>query len=79
MPAPEDAKAKVRSWGFPCALTCVDGANARLLMIRYPEDPSPKSRAKRLHYGVGQRVDVPANRVYEMWAGSEGCTRVMGG
>lgn len=43
------------------------------LTISYPKDGSRKET-----HGVGARLDVPANRVHEVWIGDEGCTMVIG-
>ncbi|CEL07266.1 hypothetical protein ASPCAL10429 [Aspergillus calidoustus] len=50
------------------------------LTITYPDDNA------RLHngevvketFGVGARVDVPANKRHEVWIGEEGCEYVIG-
>jgi hypothetical protein len=40
----------------------------------YPHDPSPSRETIR----TGQRWDVDANKVHEVWVGEEGCTYVIG-
>jgi hypothetical protein len=49
-----------------------------LLTIAYPHHPDPNVRGQQFTYGVGDRIDVPAGRIYELWAGPWGCTRVIG-
>lgn len=44
------------------------------LTITYPNDTSPKKTT----YSVGDRLDVEAGRVHEVWMGDEGCTYVIG-
>ena len=44
------------------------------LTITYPEDEAP---TKTTH-SVGDRVDVAAGRIHEVWVGPEGCTYVIG-
>lgn len=44
------------------------------LTITYPEDKEPEKKT----YGVGDRIDVEAGRVHEVWMGNEGCTYVIG-
>ncbi|KAL2149896.1 hypothetical protein VTH82DRAFT_7572 [Thermothelomyces myriococcoides] len=48
------------------------------LTIAYPEDPDLEQRSKKTTYGVGDRIDVEAGRVHEVWMGAEGCTYVIG-
>lgn len=48
------------------------------LTIAYPEDGDAEQRKARTTYGVGDRVDVDAGRVHEVWMGGEGCTYVIG-
>ncbi|KAH6630276.1 hypothetical protein B0J18DRAFT_463150 [Chaetomium sp. MPI-SDFR-AT-0129] len=48
------------------------------LTIAYPEDGDAEQRKVRTTYGVGDRVDVDAGRVHEVWMGGEGCTYVIG-
>lgn len=38
------------------------------LTITYPKDPSPTKET----FGVGERIDVPAGKVHEVWMGEEG-------
>lgn len=45
------------------------------LTIRYPDGPAPDERRT---FGPGDRVDVEAGRVHEVWMGKEGCTYVIG-
>ncbi|KAI0835382.1 hypothetical protein F5Y06DRAFT_276073 [Hypoxylon sp. FL0890] len=87
----KDYEAEVRSWGFPHVFTWTDGPNAHYkshshagltthlilngqLTITYPKDPNPEKKT----YTVGDRIDVEAGRVHEVWIGSEGCTYVIG-
>ncbi|KAI0897422.1 hypothetical protein F4806DRAFT_495093 [Annulohypoxylon nitens] len=44
------------------------------LTITYPKDPKPEKKT----YTVGDRIDVDAGRVHEVWIGNEGCTYVIG-
>ncbi|KAF6809478.1 hypothetical protein CSOJ01_06871 [Colletotrichum sojae] len=44
------------------------------LTITYPKDERPE----KVTYGVGDRIDVDAGRVHEVWIGDEGCTYVIG-
>ncbi len=48
------------------------------LTIAYPRDGDAEQREKRTTYGVGDRIDVDAGRVHEVWIGEEGCTYVIG-
>ncbi|KAJ8123948.1 hypothetical protein ONZ43_g213 [Nemania bipapillata] len=87
----EDYEAEVRSWGFSNILTWTDGPNAYYsphshdsltthlivegqLTITYPRDDNPSKTT----YSVGDRVDVDARRVHEVWIGPQGCTMVLG-
>ncbi|KUJ08337.1 uncharacterized protein LY89DRAFT_659411 [Mollisia scopiformis] len=82
---------EVRSWGFPHVFTWTDGPNAYYsphshrgltthlilkgqLTITFPKGETPEKKT----YTVGDRVDVEAGRVHEVWMGSEGCTYVIG-
>lgn len=44
------------------------------LTITYPKDENPTKET----FGVGDRIDVDAGRVHEVWIGKEGCTYVIG-
>lgn len=44
------------------------------LTMRYPNDAD----AKKETLGVGERWDVDAKKVHEVWVGPEGCTYVIG-
>lgn len=87
----KEAEDQVRSWGFDNVFTWADGPNAHYaphshrgltthlilrgrLTITYPRDEKPT----RDTFGVGDRVDVDAGRVHEVWMGNEGCTYVIG-
>ncbi|KAI1779282.1 hypothetical protein F4818DRAFT_438067 [Hypoxylon cercidicola] len=87
----KDYEADVRSWGFHHVFTWTDGPNAHYrphshtgltthlilngqLTITYPKDPQPEKKT----YSVGDRIDVDAGRVHEVWMGNEGCTYVIG-
>ncbi|KAK1758520.1 hypothetical protein QBC47DRAFT_411210 [Echria macrotheca] len=54
------------------------------LTIAYPSSSSQKdgddnkTEIEKVTYGVGDRIDVPAGRVHEVWMGREGCTYVIG-
>ncbi|KAJ4287184.1 hypothetical protein N0V90_012582 [Kalmusia sp. IMI 367209] len=91
MPSRKDAESKVRSWGFSHVFTWSDGPNAYYpphrhggltthlildgqLTITYPEDKEPKKET----FGPGDRIDVDARKLHEVWMGSEGCTYVIG-
>ncbi|KAF3001797.1 hypothetical protein E8E13_002338 [Curvularia kusanoi] len=86
-----EAEAEVRSWGFNHVFTWTDGPNAHYpphkhsgktthlildgsLTMRYPNDAEPKKET----LGVGERWDVDAQKVHEVWVGSAGCTYVIG-
>ncbi|OHE96453.1 hypothetical protein CORC01_08216 [Colletotrichum orchidophilum] len=86
-----DSESEVRSWGFSHVFTWTDGPNAHYsphshrgltthlilrgnLTVTYPEDESPD----KVTYGVGDRIDIDAGRVHEVWIGHEGCTYVIG-
>lgn len=86
-----DHEDEVRSWGFNHVFTWSDSPNAHYpphshasvtthlilkgqLTITYPKDENPT----RQTLGVGERWDVDANKVHEVWVGSEGCTYVIG-
>jgi len=86
-----DSEVEVRSWGFPHVFTWTDGPNAHYqphshrgltthlilkgqLTITYPKEENPEKKT----YGVGDRVDVGAGVVHEVWMGPEGCTYVIG-
>lgn len=42
--------------------------------ITYPNDPAPE----KVTYGIGDRIDVDAGRIHEVWMGDQGCTYVIG-
>lgn len=44
------------------------------LTIIYPNDVQPEKKT----FSVGDRIDVEAGRVHEVWMGAEGCTYVIG-
>ena len=44
------------------------------LTITFPQDERPK----RETFGIGERVDVEAGRIHEVWMGEEGCEYVIG-
>ncbi|KAI0119531.1 hypothetical protein F4814DRAFT_245697 [Daldinia grandis] len=86
-----DYEAEVRSWGFSHVFTWTDGPNAYYrphshsgqtthlildgqLTITYPKDVNPEKKT----YTVGDRIDVDAGRVHEVWVGNGGCTYVIG-
>ena len=46
------------------------------MTISYPRDERPEIEEKT--FGVGERVDVEAGRVHEVWMGREGCEYVVG-
>lgn len=48
------------------------------LTIAYPEDGDAEQRKQRTTYGVGDRIDVDAGCVHEVWIGAGGCTYVIG-
>jgi hypothetical protein len=43
------------------------------LTITYPKEKD----AEKKTYGVGERIDVDAERTHEVWIGPEGCTYVI--
>ncbi|ROW10115.1 hypothetical protein VMCG_01819 [Cytospora schulzeri] len=84
-------EAEVRSWGFNHVFTWSDGPHAHYsphshagltthlilsgqLIITYPKDENPTKET----FGVGDRLDVDAGRLHEVWMGKEGCTYVIG-
>ncbi|KAF7515510.1 hypothetical protein G7054_g14540 [Neopestalotiopsis clavispora] len=79
-------EAEVKSWGFSHVFTWTDGpphSHSGLtthlilrgqLTITYPKDDHPEKKT----YSVGDRIDVDAGKVHEVWMGSEGCTYVIG-
>ncbi|PQE30175.1 hypothetical protein CJF32_00003600 [Rutstroemia sp. NJR-2017a WRK4] len=87
---PEETQAqleeKVRSWGFSTVFTWTDGPphshrgltthliTDGQLTITYPKEKD----AQKVTYGVGDRIDVDAGRVHEVWMGPEGCTYIIG-
>ncbi|KAK7983700.1 Importin alpha re-exporter [Apiospora arundinis] len=82
----KDYEAEVRSWGFPHVFTWTDGPphshgglTTHLILkgqltIIYPNDVQPEKKT----FSVGDRIDVEAGRVHEVWMGAEGCTYVIG-
>ncbi|KAJ4386460.1 hypothetical protein N0V93_009356 [Gnomoniopsis smithogilvyi] len=87
----KDYENEVRSWGFSHVFTWTDGSNAHYsphshagltthlilkgeLTITYPKDENPTKQT----FSVGDRIDVEAGRVHEVWMGKEGCTYVIG-
>ena len=46
------------------------------LTIAYPEDKD--AGENKMTYGVGDRIDVEAGRLHEVWIGGEGCSYVIG-
>ncbi|KAJ5780684.1 hypothetical protein N7457_005844 [Penicillium paradoxum] len=49
------------------------------LTITYPEDHALyHGEVKKETFGVGERVDVPAGKVHEVWIGADGCEYVIG-
>ncbi|KAI4152975.1 MAG: hypothetical protein LQ341_000603 [Variospora aurantia] len=91
MPTREEAESLVRSWGFSHVFTWTDGRNAHYsphshrgltthlilrgaLSITFADDLDLVKKT----YGVGDRVDVEAGRVHEVWMGEEGCEYVIG-
>ncbi|KAI1357795.1 hypothetical protein F5Y08DRAFT_346364 [Xylaria arbuscula] len=88
---PREYEDEVRSWGFSDVFTWTDAPNAHYsphshngltthlivrgqLTITYPKDENPT----RTTHSVGDRVDVDARRVHEVWIGPQGCTYVIG-
>ncbi|KAI0185936.1 hypothetical protein EV127DRAFT_191509 [Xylaria flabelliformis] len=86
-----DYENEVRSWGFSSVFTWTDAPNAYYsphshngltthlivdgqLTITFPKDASPSKTT----YSVGDRVDVEARRLHEVWVGPQGCTMVIG-
>ncbi|EIN11108.1 hypothetical protein PUNSTDRAFT_64758 [Punctularia strigosozonata HHB-11173 SS5] len=87
-----DAETQVRSWGFSHVFTWTDSPNAHYsphshagltthlildgkLTITYPRDDPNGIRET---FGPGERLDVPARKVHEVWIGDTGCTYVIG-
>ncbi|CAI7638979.1 unnamed protein product [Penicillium viridicatum] len=50
------------------------------LTISYPDDNAKlyNGEVKKETFHVGERVDVPAGKVHEVWIGNEGCEYVIG-
>lgn len=48
------------------------------LSIAYPRDGDAEQRKAKTVYGKGERLDVEAGRIHEVWVGEEGCTYVVG-
>ncbi|KAI1823668.1 hypothetical protein F4861DRAFT_309192 [Xylaria intraflava] len=86
-----DSEEEVRSWGFTTVFTWTDppdtyysphshkGLTTHLIVdgqltISYPNDTNPAKTT----YSVGDRIDVDARRVHEVWIGPRGCTMVIG-
>ncbi|KAJ5377705.1 uncharacterized protein N7496_005114 [Penicillium cataractarum] len=48
--------------------------------ITYPEDNANlhNGEVKKVTFGPGARIDVPAGKVHEVWIGDEGCEYVIG-
>jgi hypothetical protein len=44
------------------------------LTITYLKDKNPE----RTTFGVGDRIDVDAGKLHEVWIGDEGCTYIIG-
>ncbi|KAI2639415.1 hypothetical protein GGS21DRAFT_488356 [Xylaria nigripes] len=44
------------------------------LTISFPQDENPTKTI----YSVGDRIDVDALRIHEVWIGARGCTMVIG-
>jgi len=44
------------------------------MSVAYPRDKD----AVTTTFGVGDRIDVDAKRVHEVWIGDQGCTYVIG-
>ncbi|KAI1434837.1 hypothetical protein GGR50DRAFT_379351 [Xylaria sp. CBS 124048] len=89
-----DYEEEVRSWGFSTAFTWTDSPNTYYsphshegltthlivdgqLTISYPQDTEDDASSKTT-YSAGDRVDVDARRVHEVWIGPRGCTMVIG-
>lgn len=47
------------------------------MTVTYPEDSGKNGDVKET-FGVGARVDVPAEKLHEVWIGDEGCEYVIG-
>lgn len=87
----KEAISLVRSWGFGHVFAWTDGSHAHYsphshsgltthlilrgsLTITYPNDAQPDKKT----YGLGERIDVEAGRVHEVWMGENGCEYVIG-
>lgn len=48
--------------------------------ITYPDDNAKlhNGEVKKETFGVGERIDVPAGKVHEVWIGDQGCEYVIG-
>ncbi|EGO51567.1 hypothetical protein NEUTE1DRAFT_89076 [Neurospora tetrasperma FGSC 2508] len=88
----KEAESQVRSWGFSHVFTWTDGGGAHYaphkhssltthlilsgsLTIAYPGSEDKKEKTT---HGPGERLDVDAGQVHEVWIGKEGCTYVIG-
>ncbi|KAL3417179.1 putative cupin related protein [Phlyctema vagabunda] len=86
-----ESEKEVRSWGFSHVFTWTDGPKAYYsphthrgltthlildgeLTICFPTD----EKAEKKTYGAGDRVDVDADQLHEVWIGDEGCTYIIG-
>jgi hypothetical protein len=51
-----------------------------LFTITYPDDNVNlhNGEIKKETFGPGERIDVPAGKVHEVWIGDEGCEYVIG-
>lgn len=91
MPTRAEAESLVQSWGFSHVFTWTDRRNTHYaphahsgltthlilrgsMTVTYPRDENPEKKT----YGAGERVDVEADRVHEVWMGDEGCDYVIG-
>ena len=44
------------------------------LTITYPDDPEPTKQT----VGLGERLDIAADRKHEVWISNQGCTSTIG-
>ncbi|OBZ78446.1 hypothetical protein A0H81_02147 [Grifola frondosa] len=86
-----DAERQVRSWGFSHVYTWTDTPNSHYsphshlgltthlvlsgeFTVTYTEDDPNRKET----FWPGARIDVPAEKVHEVWIGEAGCTYVIG-
>ncbi|KAJ4403964.1 hypothetical protein N0V85_004982 [Neurospora sp. IMI 360204] len=86
----KEAESQVRSWGFSHVFTWTDGGGAHYTPHKHSSLTThlilsgsltiayPGSEKEKTTHGPGERLDVDAGQVHEVWIGGEGCTYVIG-